>query len=77
MVGGMGMGMWNAQMWRAQPIFMLRYCVSSWLMSAALRTCPGPRYAAELRRRVHGLRDEVIAEVMAKRLRDLSPNQNR
>jgi hypothetical protein len=36
-------------------------------MSAALRVCPGPRYAAELRRRVHGLRDEVILDVLRKR----------
>ena len=54
-------------MWRTQPIWMIRYWLSSFLMSAALRVMPAPLYREELRRRVHGFRDEVIAKVLAHR----------
>ena len=62
--------MWDMKLWAARPFWMVRYCLSSWLMSAALRICPGPRYAAELRRRVHGMRDEVIVDVLTRRARE-------
>lgn len=54
-------------MWLKQPIWMMRYHLSSWLMLAALRVLPASRYRAELQRRVYGLRDEVIVEVLAHR----------
>lgn len=43
-------------------VWMTRYWVSSWLLSAALWTCPGPNYAAELKRRVYKLKAEAIRQ---------------
>lgn len=62
-------------MWLERPIWMLRYHLSSWLMSAAMAIIPSPRYRAELRRRVYAYRDEVIAEVSAQRIVGAKQNQ--
>lgn len=58
-------------MWLTRPIWMLRYHLSSGLMTAAMAVMPSPRYRAELRRRVYAYRNEVIAEVLAQRALDV------
>lgn len=57
-------------MWLSHPIWMLRYHLSSWMLTAAMAVMPSPRYRAELRRRVYAYRNEVIAEVLAQRALD-------
>lgn len=54
-------------MWRTSPVFMIRYWLSSWLISAALFIMPSRRYSDELRRRVYQFRNEVMAEVITHR----------
>lgn len=57
-------------MWLTRPIWMLRYHLSSWLLTAAMAIMPSPRYRAELQRRVYSLRNEVIVEVLAHRAKE-------
>lgn len=57
-------------MWLTRPFWMLRYYLSSWLMTAAMAVMPSQRYRRELRRRVYAYRNEVIAEVLAQRALD-------
>lgn len=63
-------------MWLDRPIWMLRYHLSSWMLTAAMAVMPSPRYRAELRRRVYGYRDEVITEVLAQRIVDEKQRQH-
>ena len=56
-----------------QAIWIVRYWVSRWLMSAALAALPSDRYGAEVKRRIYGLRDEAIAAVRASQVEPPPP----
>ncbi len=48
-------------------MFLIRYWLSSWLMSACLWVMPRGAYRDELRRRIYGLRNEVMINALLDR----------
>lgn len=54
-------------MWLERPVWMMRYWVSSWLLSASLAVMPNRRYAADVRAALTMLNVRVTDEVLSKR----------
>lgn len=55
-------------MWLRQPVWMLRYWISSFAISFALAAMPNRTYARDLRRRIHEFRNEATTSVLAQRI---------
>lgn len=50
--------------WRDHPMWLSRYWLSRWLMSASLAVMPRGPYRDELRRRIYALRDEASIDAL-------------